>query len=217
MSHDPLILAYLAGIIDADGYVTIQRSVHAGRPYFGAKVGIAGTSDEPHQLASLLWGGKVSRYEPKNPAHKAQYQWSRSGKEAAAILASILPYLRIKRPHAELALRLQDHLSEMRSEDSFPWFGPDYQPLLDADLMFHEAKGLNVRQPRKGSATVNLESPNPDFLTKPEVIYVSLDGRIFEDADEAPPGSAAMALVGKKNAGRLLDGVEHNGMPAVRA
>lgn len=33
-------LAYLAGIVDADGYVTATMSTHAGRLYFGAQVGI---------------------------------------------------------------------------------------------------------------------------------------------------------------------------------
>jgi len=43
------------------------------------------------------------------------------------------------------------------------------------------------------------------------------DGRFVVDADLAdPPGAVFTFNVGKKAAGRLLDGVEHNGMPEAR-
>lgn len=64
------ILAYMAGMIDADGYISIQRSRHGRYLYFGPQVGIAGTRREPHDLASSLWGGRVYRYEPKNKLHR---------------------------------------------------------------------------------------------------------------------------------------------------
>ena len=39
MLAEPTDLAYLAGVVDADGYVTATRSRHAGRLYFGAQIG----------------------------------------------------------------------------------------------------------------------------------------------------------------------------------
>jgi protein gp37 len=43
---------------------------------------------------------------------------------------------------------------------------------------------------------------------------IAIDGRFIEDTDIAdPPASVFTVRVGKKAAGRLLDGVEHNGMP----
>lgn len=149
MQHDQLVLAYLAGVIDSDGYVTIQRSTHGGSLYFGAKVGIAGTRREPHDLASSYWGGKVSRHMPRNSAHKDQYQWSRCGKAAAAILIELLPYLRIKHENACLALRLNEHTEHGRCDDPYPWMGPSYCPAADSNEMFLEAKSLNCRVPRR--------------------------------------------------------------------
>lgn len=45
--------------------------------------------------------------------------------------------------------------------------------------------------------------------------FVHVDGRVWYDADEIPDGVPArlMVRVGKKVAGRLLEGVEHNGFP----
>lgn len=160
-------LAYLAGMIDGDGYISIVRSVRAGKEYFGAQIGIAGTRREPHDLAASIWGGVVSRYEPANPNHRAQYQWSRQGAAAAEIIDAIAPYLLIKREHASLAVELHDYVCEARADDPFPWFGPDYDPLIRMRAMRDEMIGLNQSRNR----------------------------------------------VGKKSAGRLLDGVEHNGFP----
>lgn len=144
---DPLVLAYLAGVIDSDGYITINRSSRAGRLYHGAVVGIAGTRREPHDLAASLWGGKVSRYVPPNARHRPQFQWSRQGEAAAVIIARIAPYLRVKRANVDLALELQEHVACGRDDDAFPWFLPDYDPIAARERMRAEmVKELNIRR-----------------------------------------------------------------------
>lgn len=147
---DPTTLAYLAGMIDGDGYITITRSVRAGKEYFGAQVGIAGTRPEPHQLAASIWGGVVSRYEPANPNHRAQYQWQRMGASAVVAIQAIYPYLLIKKEHAELALELHDYVCEARSEDPFPWFGPNFDPLARMRAMRDEMIAMNQSRNRVG-------------------------------------------------------------------
>jgi hypothetical protein len=143
-------LAYIAGIIDGDGYISITR-VRAKRnaaEYFGAQIGIAGTRREPHDLASSLWGGKVACYAPVNPHHRPQYQWSRVGHTAVTVITAIYPYLLIKREHAELALELHAYLEEARSSDPFPWFGPDYDPVVVMRRMRDEMIDLNQSRRR---------------------------------------------------------------------
>jgi hypothetical protein len=167
---EPTVLAYLAGMIDGDGYITITRSTRKGKDYFGAQVGIAGTRREPHDLAASLFGGKVSCYQPANPNHRPQFQWQRMGKAAVPVLGAILPYLLIKSQHAVLALELQEHAEQITYEDPFPWFGPDYDPLPAMRRMREEMIEMNQSRNR----------------------------------------------LRKKAAGRLLDGVEHNGFPEVR-
>lgn len=144
----PTTLAYLAGMIDGDGFITITASVRAGKEYFGPQVGIAGTRREPHDLAASLWGGKVSRYEPKNPTHRAQFQWQRVGNSAVAVLEAIFPYLLIKQEHAVLALELAEHLANSKADDPFPWFGPDYDPVGAMRRMREEMIGINQSRNR---------------------------------------------------------------------
>jgi hypothetical protein len=127
--------AYLAGVIDSDGHITINRSCRKGRVYHGAVVGISGTRRQPHDLAASIWGGNVKRYTPKNPRHRPVFVWSRMGTKAVPILLDVLPYLRIKRPHALLAVECQDHVTMSKFDDPFPWFGPDYDPIAARDEM----------------------------------------------------------------------------------
>lgn len=148
----PTTLAYLAGMIDGDGYISITRACRKGKLYFGPQVGIAGTRREPHDLAASIWGGSVTCYFPKNILHRPQFQWCRVGASAVAVIEAIEPYLLIKREHAGLALMLHEHIEMGRSDDPFPWFGPSYDPTPQSELMREEMIGLNQSRNRVGKA-----------------------------------------------------------------
>ncbi|RQZ08946.1 hypothetical protein DF105_01205 [Burkholderia stagnalis] len=141
-------LAYLAGIIDGDGYVTITHSTRGGREYFAPQVGISGTMRAPHDLAASIWGGSVYRYLPKNENHRPQFQWQRQGAAAITCIAAIYPYLLLKQEHALLAMELWETVEEARSDDSFPWFGSAYDPLADMRRMRAEMIDLNQSRVR---------------------------------------------------------------------
>lgn len=153
MNNDELTLAYLAGVIDSDGYITIHRSRHKGRLYHAARVGIAGTRNAPHDLAASIWGGKVSLYMPKNPRHRAQFQWSRSGDVAHTIISALLPYLRVKKEQAYAALELQEHVWFGRGDDPFPWMLPGYDPEPHREAMRAEVVEL-LNQDRRAASRV---------------------------------------------------------------
>ena len=123
---DDLTLAYLAGVIDSDGYITVHRSTRRSVVYYAARIGITGTRREPHDIAASLWGGTVSQHTPRNSRHRLQYQWSRTGDAAVPIIEAVRPFLRVKRAQADIALEVQEHVVDARAEDPFPWFGPDY-------------------------------------------------------------------------------------------
>jgi hypothetical protein len=144
----PTVLAYLAGMIDGDGYITINRSVRGGRVYHGPQVGIAGTRREPHDLAASIWGGSVRAHVPRNVRHRPQFQWTRQGESAVAVIRAIQPYLLVKAEHAWLALHLWEHIEEGRSDDPFPWFAPDYDPAAARDVLRGEMIDLNQSRNR---------------------------------------------------------------------
>ncbi len=119
--HD-IDLAYLAGVIDCDGFITIARARKANKgkckpnTYHCLKVGISGTRRAPHDLAQSLFGGNVSSYTPKNKNHRVQYQWTSSGPTALAFIHAIAPYLRIKVAQAELGVQFQELLKSQCAE-----------------------------------------------------------------------------------------------------
>lgn len=106
---DDLVLAYLAGIVDADGYISITKFPRVQGLYHSARVGIAGTRNAPHELASSIFGGRVCKYA--NRGHRPQYQWSRQGANAVLVIEALLPHLRVKRAQAILAIDLQTHVA----------------------------------------------------------------------------------------------------------
>lgn len=151
--------AYLAGVIDSDGYITINRSVRRGKPYHYPQVGIAGTRREPHDLAARHFGGNVGRYQPKNSAHRAQFQWSRQGQSAVPVIEAVFPYLRIKVSQAVIALDLaqlvMDEAIGRDTGDPFPWFSSDFDPIHVREGMRAEMVDLN--QSRKKTAGRTLD------------------------------------------------------------
>lgn len=130
----PTDLAYLAGIVDADGYVTATKSTHKGRPYFGAQIGITGSCRQPHDLAAILFGGRVLSHRPNRDRahHRTQFHWQRGGTTAVPAIIALLPYLRVKQTRAQLVLELQERVSYIREtrgdDDPFPWMPAGWDP-----------------------------------------------------------------------------------------
>ncbi|MBY0562450.1 LAGLIDADG family homing endonuclease [Hyphomicrobium sp.] len=92
--------AYTAGVIDADGSITIVReaSERYRTPQFYARVSIVMTTREP--IASICeWFGFSFRQE-KRTGH---WRFAVSGPRAIALIAAIEPFLLLKQPHAAIA------------------------------------------------------------------------------------------------------------------
>jgi hypothetical protein len=169
---EPTTLAYLAGYIDGDGYISITQSKRSKKVYFGAQVGLAGTRREPHDLAASIWGGKVSMYVPKNAAYRPQFQWSRVGRVAAEVIQAVYPYLLVKQRQAEVALELAEHVEFARGDNPFPWFVPDYDP---TEAMYHMREvmiGLNQSRKRVGTKASGRLLDGQVWDASPEAICV---------------------------------------------
>lgn len=97
-------LAYTAGILDGEGCIGIyprgRRRMHR------AEVRIHNTNEWLIQWLRFAYGGSVYYTEPKQGEnHKPCWMWVVSGKKALIFLQLIYPYLRLKKPQAELAVK----------------------------------------------------------------------------------------------------------------
>jgi len=107
--------AYLAGAIDADGFISIGQKVGArkrndGTPvrYYVVKIGLSETDATIPDLLQSIFPSWRGSYQPKNPLHKRWYIWQATDLKARKPLVQLLPYLRLKHRQAELALSMLD-------------------------------------------------------------------------------------------------------------
>lgn len=116
------VLAYLAGIIDADGTIGITKSTYALRrwgrwgPVFYPHIGVKQV--EPHAVTLLkeTFGGGLYRSNPSAPNGRPLLAWRVTNRKAEGCLQSLLPFLRIKKGQAENALRLYPLLDQSGRE-----------------------------------------------------------------------------------------------------
>lgn len=109
------IYAYLAGVIDSDGYITIKRLSYNIRvakdstnATYSEMVGIKQTSNEAIVLINELFGGHLGIEKPNTPNGKPLYRCQLTNKKAVEFIKCIYPYLRIKKKQAEILLRLRE-------------------------------------------------------------------------------------------------------------
>src|SRR5262249_25485052 len=105
--------AYLAGALDIDGFISIRRRILKSRggpagSHYCARIGLSDASPIVPELLHSIFPGTLARSHPKKPSYTAFYMWEVEGQKAREPLVRLLPHLRLKRRHAELALELID-------------------------------------------------------------------------------------------------------------
>ena len=97
-------LAYTAGIIDGEGCISIYRMKVFS--HLALRVSVSSTDEWLCQFLKFSFGGHI--YGPRRRGHnKPCWEWRITSAGAGEFLRLILPYLRLKRPQAELAIKFQ--------------------------------------------------------------------------------------------------------------
>lgn len=133
-------LAYLAGIVDGEGYIGIKRSkayACQGRntPGYHARIQVRMVTEEAIRLIAETLGGWYYR----EPAHAARgrplFCYQVSDAKAEAALRALRPFLRVKAASADTVLALrelqrsgQDHRTKITGYRTLKhWCGKDVQ------------------------------------------------------------------------------------------
>jgi len=100
--------AYVAGFIDGEGCIRIDKSFPVRRSvHYKLVVTIGNNEDEILGLLQKQYGGGVHRRCGKKYGN-IYYMWDVRGKAATNLLEEILPYLNIKLEQAKKALEFQN-------------------------------------------------------------------------------------------------------------
>lgn len=98
-------LAYMAGMIDGEGSISIfdSRSKTKGKVYFRNRLilSVYNTNEEVVLWMQMNFGGRV-RVKKRVRKDKPCFVWETGWQHARAVLEAVLPYLIIKKSRAEL-------------------------------------------------------------------------------------------------------------------
>jgi len=99
------ILAYIAGIVDGEGCIQIQKNPTKFRsPGYSARVTVAMATTQVIQLLKELFGGNIYVQKIRNTT---MYRWEINSQQARRFLENIYEFLRIKDDQAQLAIELE--------------------------------------------------------------------------------------------------------------
>jgi hypothetical protein len=161
-------LAYIAGLIDGEGYIGVKKTQPyrhlTGRvnPGYHCRLGIKMVDEAAIRFVAETLGGWY--FEEKRPvgglSKRRLFSYQATDKAAADILCAIKPYLRVKRANAEAVIELRAlqaisamHRTKITGERNFPnghgtvrivqnkAFSDEYIAALDA--IYERCKTLN--------------------------------------------------------------------------
>ena len=139
---DPFVV-YIAGFFDGEGSI----GIYSNGSGHGRTLRVQLTQNASSLSTALLhecrtrWGGSIS---PMNRTSKRPaWNWQASAASGAAVLEDLHPWLRLKRPEAEIALAYWSARAETRRNSAGRWvkFTPDELALgLEAEAALKAAK-----------------------------------------------------------------------------
>lgn len=106
-----VVLAYLAGIVDGEGYIGVKRVAPARdrvTPSFHARIAVKMADREAVDLLLATFGGTLRDEPATAPGGRPMVGWQVFDVGAERVLRALLPYLRVKRASALVALELRD-------------------------------------------------------------------------------------------------------------
>jgi hypothetical protein len=104
---DPALVGYAAGLLDGEGCILINKQ---GTAYtLQTRVGMS--SDKAVSLMHKTFGGSL-----KINSFSRMHTWVLCSVEAEGFLRCVLPFLRVKKEEAKVAIAFREHVLETRRE-----------------------------------------------------------------------------------------------------
>ena len=147
------LFAYLAGAIDIDGRIFIARAQGYRRrldgrqvPYYIATIALSDSSPIVPDLLQATFPARRLQYDAKNRKQVAWHMWEAVNQSAHEPVARLLPYLRVKRRQAELALTLINLIEREKAGSARPLSTEQEKARA---LLYEEVLILNESRPNR--------------------------------------------------------------------
>ena len=105
--QDELAKAYLAGVVDSDGWIGIQRRKEGDwAANYSPRVQVKQVTPQAPELLHETFGGSLWQQRPSAARGRPLWTWAVHSAATEPVLAALAPHLRIKRQQADTALAL---------------------------------------------------------------------------------------------------------------
>lgn len=145
-------LAYLAGIIDGEGSLTIgnySSNKKSGVLHYQTTLQINNTDEGLIQWIHKTFGGNIVHYTakqtPKN-SRMAVFRWIANGERLTHICELILPYVIVKRRQVEIMLRMRETYKPTTKSGQQGFRGLSNEILALRQSLFLELRSLHCRK-----------------------------------------------------------------------
>ncbi len=103
--------AYFAGLFDGEGSISTRKHIKNKRSYYYVFIHLGNTHYPTMEFIYKKFGGTMYMAKKRNAQHKNFWRWATYTKGAKYFLEAVMPFLRIKKEQARLAVILQNHLT----------------------------------------------------------------------------------------------------------
>lgn len=136
--------AYIAGIVDGEGCVSISCHIRKGRKNYEGSVSVSSTTKELTEwLYKELGGCCYAASKRANPKLRQGYIWVQKGKKALATLKHLYPYCIVKRKQIEVYAKYYQSILEWRLQAQGKHGVLDEATVKKRDSLIDEMHRLN--------------------------------------------------------------------------
>lgn len=107
-------LAYLAGFFDGEGCISIGKHRNNGKDFYELHILVAQKSRWILEWFKFNFEGKIFKHKKPEGRQSEWFTWQVAAVKAASALKVLLPYLKLKKAEAELALKFQGQKGRIR-------------------------------------------------------------------------------------------------------
>lgn len=140
---DERACAYLAGLIDGEGYIGIKkaRSKHMVSPSYQARIQVRMVDEPAIKFLADMMGGNYYLESPSAAKGRPLFCYAATAGKAEIVLRLILPYLRVKRTVAETVLEFRALQATSRQHRDGKILTDEY--LARCDAFYLRCKEIN--------------------------------------------------------------------------